>query len=141
MRRASILGLAFAAMLGCASAPRYPTYQSGELAGFSQSPAEHIIVSLESVLHVPRLEGRVYMDGSTDGLADALFEVRRGPAGAPVHRTRTTRDGTFELRGLPSGRYLFKVTLLGFKSVVGEVVVSTSAPTGALIVIPMQVGG
>ena len=57
-----------------------------------------------------------------------------------IRGTRTNRKGTFKLSGVPKGTYKFKVTMNGFQSVVGNIVVSKKANESDQMKIVMKLG-
>jgi hypothetical protein len=71
-------------------------------------------------------------------LGGVLIEVQ-DKAGR-IRGAKTDANGRFELRGLLNGSYKFKVTLNGFQSVVGEIIVSRKAQRGEKVTITMKFG-
>ncbi len=78
------------------------------------------------------------LDQSGAVMEDVLVEIR-DDAGR-VTGTKTNRRGAFKLSGVPKGTYRFKVTMNGFQSVVGDVVVSKKANRADQMMIEMKVG-
>jgi Carboxypeptidase regulatory-like domain len=54
--------------------------------------------------------------------------------------TKTNGKGAFKLKGVPEGAYKFKVTMNGFQSIVGDVVISNKAKDADLAKVVMKVG-
>jgi len=71
--------------------------------------------------------------------ADGVVVEIRDEAGR-VRGTKTNRKGLFRLGGVRKSTYKFKVTMNGFKSVVGDVVVSKKANKTDEMKIIMNVG-
>ena len=57
-----------------------------------------------------------------------------------VRGSKTNHKGTFKLDGVSKGRYKFKVTMNGFQSVVGDVVVTKKSNKADKMKIVMKVG-
>jgi hypothetical protein len=57
-----------------------------------------------------------------------------------IRGSKTDRKGTFKLSGVPKGEYKFKVTMNGFRSVVGNVVVSKKANKNDQMKMVMKLG-
>ena len=53
---------------------------------------------------------------------------------------RPNHKGTFKLGGVPTGTYKFKVTMNGFQSVVGDIVVSKKANKSDQLKLVMKLG-
>jgi hypothetical protein len=104
-------------------------FESGDLKGFSRSPSEHIIVTLNHTFTVKSVRGLVTADYDDSALLpEVLFELR-GPGGSEKIWSGTTGDdGKFKISNVPEGRYRFKATFNGFQSVIGTVVVSKGSP-------------
>jgi hypothetical protein len=112
---------------------------SGELAGFTESPTEHIINRLDNDLTVSKFEGRIcFEDGSP--LNAVLIELR-GPGNvSKIVSTKTNAAGVFHIRNLSEGNYFFKVTLNGYQSLIGHVIISAHAGKSKPIRLTLKVG-
>ena len=96
-----------------------------DLADFTKSPTEHIIVFLDEAFVVRSVEGVIRTErGPDDPLSDVLLELQGPGSDKRIRSTRTDRQGRFQMRRVPNGTYRFKATLDGFQSVVGTIVVS-----------------
>jgi len=78
------------------------------------------------------------LDPSGAEMDGVVVEIR-DEAGR-VRGTKTNRKGLFRLGGVRKSTYKFKVTMNGFKSVVGDVVVSKKANKTDEMKIIMNVG-
>lgn len=126
-----------AALFLCMLCSAQERFESGDLRGFTKSPTEHIIDERERPFKVAAAKG-VILDASGVGLGGVLIEVQ-DKAGR-IRGAKTDANGRFELRGLLNGSYKFKVTLNGFQSVVGEIIVSRKAQRGEKVTITMKFG-
>ena len=116
-------------------------FQSGELKGFTMSPNENVIVHLAQPFVVSYVRGvAVRVVGDKSPLGGVLFEVRALTGSKVLMSAKTSVDGRFQIKGLPAGKYLFKATVMGFQSVVGEVVVSAKAGHSRTIKLEMLPG-
>ena len=116
-------------------------YQSGELKGFTISREEHIINHLDDPLTVHEVKGTAFIayDEKTP-LEGVLFELRGPGDSETITSTKTGQDGTFVLKQIRPGKYLFKATSLGFQSLVGVVIVSPKAGRGQAILLRLKPG-
>lgn len=112
-------------------------FKSGWLEGFTMSPTEHEIIQADRPFTVHDVKGLVF-DGSGAEMDDVVVEIR--DANGRIRGTKTNPKGAFKFGGLPEGTYRFKVTMGGFKSVVGEIVVSRNARKSDIIKIEMWPG-
>lgn len=117
--------------------PAQERFDTGWLKGFTKSPTEHIIDESEGPFTVPSVRG-VALDPSGAGMAGAVVEIRDETG--RIRGTNTNRNGTFRFGGVPRGRYKFKVTMNGFQSVVGDVVVTKKSRNAEQMKITMKVG-
>jgi hypothetical protein len=86
-------------------------------------PGERIAVEHDAV-RVSAVEGRVVgFDVSGEPISGALIEVRGPDESDRVLSALTNSLGRFRLAGIPEGRYVWKVTLFGFESILGDLVV------------------
>jgi hypothetical protein len=113
----------------------------GTLEGFTKSASEHIINELEQPFQVQSISGLVTHDGVGQyPLKDVLVEIKGPGDHDTIRRTRTGGNGQFRIGHVPAGIYRFKVTLNGFQSVIGTIIVSKSAAKGSRIKIAMLIG-
>lgn len=116
-------------LMGCAiRAPCRPALC--RFVDFQPAPYDHIIEDAGPFV-VRELRGRfkVRPDDIVGGWPpslDASMEIH-GPNGFS-ERVGAADDGTFRRPGLPPGRYCFKVSASGFRSITGEIVID---PRGA----------
>lgn len=97
--------------------------------GFTiEEPANEMIV-VDEPYTVQELVGQVHLGESP--LEGVNVEVRR-QGSKKVLRTKTTGAGAFRFPGVPEGRYKFKVTKDGFKSLSGTILVNRHAGKGSL---------
>jgi hypothetical protein len=117
--------------------PAQERFETGWLKGFTKSPTEHIIDEPEKPFTVHDVRG-VVLDPSGREMDGVVVEIR-GEAGR-IRGTKTNLKGTFKLGGVPKSTYKFKVTMNGFQSVVGDIVVSKKANKADQMKIVMKVG-
>jgi hypothetical protein len=117
--------------------PAQERFETGWLKGFTKSPTEHIIDEPDKPFTLRAVRG-VVLDASGAEMDGVVVEVR-DEAGS-IRGTKTNRKGTFKLSGIPKGTYKFKVTMNGFQSVVGNIVVSKKANKSDQMKIVMKVG-
>jgi hypothetical protein len=112
-------------------------FETGWLKGFTKSPTENIIDEPDQPFTVRAVRGLV-LDPSGAERDGVVVEIR-DEAGR-IRGTKTNRKGTFKFGGVPNGTYKFKVTLDGFQSVVGDIVVSKRANKADHMKIVMKLG-
>ena len=116
------------------------SFESDELKGFTIGRGEHIINHLDQAFTVSRVIGKAAVDGNDSPAFGVLIELR-GPNGSDAMVSTTTRlDGTFRLKHVRPGKYMFKAMWLGFQSVVGTIIVSATAEAHQTITIQMTPG-
>ena len=118
---------------------RFGDEHGGRLKGFTKSPTEHIMNEFDGLPEVRTVHGRI-ADSSGAGLPEAVFEIRIENPDAKVRGVVTKPDGRFEMRSVPEGIYVFKVTRNGFQSVFGRLKVTRKAPSANLLSFELQVG-
>src|SRR5947209_4276974 len=96
-------------------------FETGSLKGFTKSPTEHIIDEPSKPFTLRAVRG-IVLDPSGAEMDGVVVEVR--DAAGTIRGTKTNRKGAFKLGGVPKGTYKFKLTMSGFQSVVGDIVVS-----------------
>ena len=104
---------------------------------FTKSPTEHIIDEPDKPFTVRAVKG-VVLDPSGAEMEGVVVEIRDGAG--QIRGTKTNRKGTFKLSGVPKGTYKFKVTMNGFQSVVGDIIISNKANKTDQMKIVMQLG-
>ena len=110
-------------------------FESGELKGFVKSPTEHIIERLGAPVTASNVDGTVQSKELDKPLGGALVEIR-GPSPTEKIISRVTNShGRFRFGRVREGQYTIKVTLNGFRSVVGTITVrrSVKAPNSLRI--------
>jgi Carboxypeptidase regulatory-like domain len=117
--------------------PAQERFETGWLKGFTESPTEHIIDELDKPFTLRAVRG-VVLDASGAEMDGVVVEIR-DEAGR-IRGTKTNRNGTFKLSGVPKGTYKFKVTMNGFQSVVGNLIISKMANKTDQMKIAMKVG-
>ena len=117
--------------------PAQERFETGWLKGFMKSPTEHIIDEPGKPFTLRAVRG-VVLDPSGAEMDGVVVEIR-DEAGR-IRGTKSDRNGTFKLSGVPKGTYKFKVTLNGFQSVVGDIIISKKANKTDQMKIAMKVG-
>jgi hypothetical protein len=112
-------------------------FETGWLRGFTMSPTEHIIDEPDKPFTVRAVKG-VVLDPSGAEMEGVVVEIRDGAG--QIRGTKTNRKGTFKLGGVPKGTYKFKVTMNGFQSVVGDIIISNKANKTDQMKIVMKLG-
>jgi hypothetical protein len=112
-------------------------FDSGWLKGFTKSPTEHIIDEPDKPFTVRAVKG-IVLDPSGAEMEGVVVEIRDGAG--QIRGTKTNRQGTFKLDGVPKGTYKFKITMNGFQSVVGDIIISNNANKKGQMKIVMKVG-
>jgi hypothetical protein len=109
--------------------------------GFTLSPIEHIVEQAEKPFVVSRVKGQLISEGG-DWPPDwpILFEIRRIGKAAETVRVHADGKGYFEIPGVAEGRYCFKATVTGWRSVIGIIHVDKHADPEKSIRIVMLMG-
>jgi hypothetical protein len=118
--RAVRIGLCLVLATSCFAQDRF---KSGQLAGFTISPTEHIINTLDTELTVREVKGTIAFEPSDSPLNGALIEIRGPGAAKTVLAATTSSAGAFQIQNVPSGEFFFKITLGGYQSLMGKMVV------------------
>jgi hypothetical protein len=134
--RCTFTAAALAITLG-ALCPAQERFETGWLKGFTKSPTEHIIDEADKPFTVRDVRG-VVLDPSGAEMKGVVVEVRDETG--RVRGTKTNAKGTFKLGGVPKGNYKFKVTMNGFQSVVGDIIISKKANKTDQMKIVMKIG-
>ncbi len=112
-------------------------FESGWLKGFTKSPNEHVIVHLQKPFVVPAAKG-IVLDTHGTAMRGVLVELE--DRSGRIQPAKTDSKGRFMLHGLRNGHFRFKVTMNGFQSVVGEIIISKNAPRADEIRVVMHLG-
>jgi carboxypeptidase family protein len=112
-------------------------FESGWLKGFTKSPNEHVIVHLQKPFVVPAAKG-IVLDTHGTAMGGVLVEIE--DSAGRMKPAKTDSKGRFMLHGLHNGHFRFKVTMNGFQSVVGEIIISKNAPGADVIRVVMRLG-
>jgi hypothetical protein len=116
-------------------------FASGEFKGFTKSPTEGEIVRLDEPVTVRRMTGTVVRsNGDESPIEGVLIELRSPNGSKVIGKAKTGREGKFHVGGIPPGTYVFKATTLGFKSVVGTVVISATARESNVLALHLRPG-
>lgn len=110
-----------------------------DIGAFRSRPYEYQTVVLTTPRDVRSFKGQV-TDRSDTGLPGAVVEIRLQEDPRWYAETTTDEDGAFEVPRVPAGRYCFKVSRMGFESIVGTVGVSDKAPKGERLRLSMNLG-
>lgn len=116
--RAVRIGLCLVLATSCFAQDRF---KSGQLAGFTISPTEHIINTFDTELTVKDVKGTIAMEPNGSPLNGALVEIRGPGDSKDVLSATTSSSGMFQIQNVPSGEYFFKITLGGYQSLMGKV--------------------
>jgi hypothetical protein len=101
-------------------------FKTGELKGFIKSPTEHIIERLEKIPTLQKLEGFVGSKELDQPLEGVLIEIRGPGEPETVRMAKSNQKGRFRFGRIADGAYTIKLTLNGFRSVVGAIAVQRS---------------
>jgi hypothetical protein len=120
-----------------ASCPAQERFETGLLKGFTKSPTEHIIDEPDKPFTLRAVKG-IVLDPTGAAIEGVIVEIRDGTG--RIRGTKTDRKGMFKLSGVLEGTYKFKVTMNGFQSVVGNIVVSKKASNNDQMKTVMKLG-
>ncbi len=112
-------------------------FESGWLKGFTKSPTEHVIVHLEKPFVVRAAKG-IVLDTHGAAMHGVLVELE--DSAGRIQQAKTDSNGRFALYGLRTQHFRFKVTMDGYQSVVGEIILSKKAQTAHEIRVVMRFG-
>ena len=101
-------------------------FRSGKLKGFTKSPTEHIIEPLEKSPTLRKVEGFVGSKELDRPLEGVLIEIRGPGETETLKVTKSNQQGRFRFERMSDGAYTIKLTLNGFRSVVGTIAVQRS---------------
>ena len=111
------------------------------LDGFTLAEEEHIIEEIERPFVVSSIRGEITNDqGGWPAGQKLLFELRGMAKDSKVLHTEADRVGNFVLKGIPDGKYCFKVTADGWRSVMGVIFVHKKTNPKEIIVIHLLLG-
>ena len=118
-------------------------FDSGQMKGFTKSPTEHIVITLEVPITVYAVQGTVLLDNHDDQeepIGDVIFELRGPGTSECIRATRSKENGRFKITRVPFGSYIFKATKDGYQSVVGTLILSKEADRRNRVTIKLPVG-
>src|SRR5215471_21427789 len=101
-------------------------FRAGELKGFTKLPTEHIIERLKEISVMRKVEGFVGSKELDRPLEGVLIEIRGPGKSERFSTTKSNHQGRFQFGRTPNGVYTVKLTLRGFRSVVGTISVESS---------------
>ena len=107
-------------------------FDSGQMKGFTKSPTEHIVITLEVPITVYAVQGTA--------IGDVIFELRGPGTSECIRATRSKENGRFKITRVPFGSYIFKATKDGYQSVVGTLILSKEADRRNRVTIKLPVG-
>lgn len=113
-------------------------FDGGRFKGFTRSPTEHIIEQYEGIIEVRKFGGLVVVHDYP--LEDAIVEIRGPGDQEAVRGVHTDKHGRFHFGALPEGSFAFKVTLNGFRPIVGKIQIKRSAKKRAPVHLEMLHG-
>jgi len=125
------------AMTLAALCPAQERFETGWLKGFTKSLTENIIDEPDKPFTVRAVRG-VALDPSGAEMDGVVVEIRDETG--RIRGTKTNPKGTFKLGRVPNGKYKFKVTMNGFRSLVGDAIVSQKANKADQMKIVMKLG-
>ena len=102
---------------------------------FTRAQIEHEITLLEHPIVVNALRGRVCAIHNREAaLMNVLVEIQGPGKSRRIRRTTADTEGRFKLNRVPFGTYRFKATLNGWRSVMGEIVLTKVAPLNEILI-------
>jgi len=110
--------------------------------GFTKANIEYIIKFLKDPFIVKKISGRVQLGDGTP-FPGAIFEIRKKDLNwksQKIHRVFSNKNGFFCFKRVKRGTYCFKVTLNGWQSVMGEIIISNKAKKNSSVVIEISPG-
>jgi hypothetical protein len=111
------------------------------LEGFTEAVPEHIIREINKPFEVCKIKGKINSEaGDWPEGTDVLFEIRKNDKNSKIIRIKTDRNGRFKIKKIGNGVYCFKVTVNGWQSVFGIIIVSQEADPKNEITIEMLLG-
>jgi hypothetical protein len=109
--------------------------------GFTASPLEHMIETAERPFVVRQVKGQLTWEGVEWPEGEPiLFEIRGPWPAEKIARANADAKGNFEIPGVAAGRYCFKATVSGWRSVIGVIKVDKHADPTRQIRIVMLLG-
>lgn len=110
--------------------------------GFSEASPEQIYY-LDKPFVVKKVCGSISLEDGTPMCAGVKFEIRKKGKdwkSQKIFRTKTDENGNFCINDLKKGNYCFKVTLDGWQSAMGEIILTNKADKNSKILIIMELG-
>ena len=117
--------------------PAQQRIDSGQWKGFLQEQPRLNLVEIPIPFKVWSVRGTIYY-GERVAVAGATFELRDKHDN--IVSVVTDSKGSFQIPNIAPGAYPFKVTLDGFHSTIGTVIVSDRSPKKNLIEIQLHLG-
>ena len=139
MRTGKLLAILTFVVLSCAVGSAQERFQEGPLKGFTKSSLESWTVEYANPFKVQSIRGQVF-DRTSYPLPEVTFEVRGPGKSEKIKGTVTDKNGRFKIKRVAEGRYKFKATKDGFRSVVGTIIVDKQAQRDAAIKIELPLG-
>jgi hypothetical protein len=112
-------------------------FKSGKYKGFMACSASMLVI-LQDPFKVREAKGVVLLPTSKDPIPNVLVEFR--DAEGKVIATKTDSRGQFQFRHLKEGTYIFKITLSGFSSVIGTILLDKTVKNPDVISLEMPPG-
>ena len=111
-----------------------------DLSGFTLSPTEHVIDTIDQPFRVRSIKGRIpFRNSPGEFLAGVLLEVM-GPTPRVVRSCTTDSNGRFKIAHVPQGTYRFKTTLNGYSSIVGVILVARKSDKASQVSLDVSIG-
>ncbi len=127
--------------MGCSIGPEKPVRSDCSLIGFTMTEVENRIIEIEDAFVVRKIRGWILNHNDIEKKWPVrfrvLFELRQSEGNMEIMRTITDENGYFEIPNVPEGRYCFKATLYGWKSIVGTIIVDKKADAKIAVVFDM----
>ena len=108
--------------------------------GFTLSSIEHIVDEINQKILVRTVEGKIISEGGPwPKECQILFEIRKTHGPTETIEGYADNEGNFEIPEVPEGTYCFKVTVEGWRSVMGIITVDKKAPKNSIRIV-MRMG-
>jgi Carboxypeptidase regulatory-like domain len=116
----------------CAPALAQQRYTSGPFKGFQMAHPEGLSLAFAPLHSGTSLSGTVQLEGGAP-IAGVVVELRGSGAKTDIHAAKTDAKGHFSFQSLRDGTYRLKTTRNGFGPAIGEVDVSASGKSEAVV--------
>jgi hypothetical protein len=111
------------------------------LEGFTKADPEHIVREINKPFEVCKIKGKIVSEaGDWPKGTDIIFEIRKTDKKSKIIRIKTDESGILKMRKVEDGVYCFKVTVNGWQSVIGIIIVIQEADPKNEITIEMLLG-